>query len=92
MSERPPSRIQLARQRVAGARRVLAAASLAAFGAAVLWAHGSHPGTTAPVTPASSSTATASDDDGTASENFDFGEGSLAPSAGAAPDTSSHAS
>lgn len=88
MSERPASRLDGARRRAAAVKRALAVGSLAAFGVAALWAHGSHPGDSA--VQSNDNGAVTLDD--RSDQSFGFGSGALAPSDGVAPDTSTHVS
>jgi hypothetical protein len=90
VSERTPSRLEAARQRAAAVKRAFAIGSVAAFGVAALWAHGSHPGAAA--VQSSGAGSVTLDDDANQGLGFDFGSASLAPSTGAAPDTGTHVS
>ena len=89
MSERPTPRLDAARRRAAAAKRALAIASAAAFGLATVWSYESHPGTSAVQ---SGSAGAVTLDDANDGLGFDFGSGSLAPSAQSTPDTGTHVS
>ena len=89
MSERPAPRLDAARRRAAAVKRALAIGSAAAFGVTAIWAHESHPGTAAVQ---SGGGAVTVDDDANDGLGFDFGSGSLAPSALSTPDTGTHVS
>ncbi len=91
MTQRPPSRLDGARQRAAAAKRGLAIGSAAAFGLVALWAHGSHPGVAA-VQNGGDGSAVLTDDDDDDVEDFGFGSGSISPSIGGTPDTGTHVS
>jgi hypothetical protein len=69
--------------RAAGAKRAFAAASIAGFLAVFVLARVSHPGHAAQPAASTAGASSAESDDGTSS--FDFGSGSIAPSAGSAP-------
>lgn len=79
-------RIQEGRLRARTAKRGLALAAAAAFAAALILARVSHPGAVASSGAASSQTP-AVDEEGDG--GFDFGEGSVGPSSGAAPQVQS---
>ena len=87
MTERP-SRLGAARRRAGAAKQALAVASAAAFAVALVLARASHPGQAASQSGSAGGTTATRTDDG----SFDLGSGSIAPSAGSAPEVQSDGS
>jgi hypothetical protein len=75
-----PSRLDRARQQLRVARIGIGATAAAGLVVFSLVARASHPGAGSAATPASSSTASATDQSAQATDSFGFGSSSIAPS------------
>lgn len=86
-----PSRIQVARDRTAAAKKVLAAAAAALFAAVLVGVRLSHPGTATAGSSGTSVDQTANDSQ---TQSFDFGQSDVGPSgeSGSGATGSTHAS
>jgi hypothetical protein len=82
MPDARPSRLELTRQRVRAVRFAIVGAAVIFFGGAFAAARAAHPGTTAHSGSSSGALPQASFD---RSDSFGFGDGSIGPSDGGAP-------
>ncbi len=86
----PPSRIQEARDRAAAAKRKLTAAALGLFGAALVGAGVTHPGTASATTTQPQPATGAST--GSLTSGLDFGSSDLGSAASSSGEAATHAS